>query len=206
MQTEGPGSVTRCLFDLRVGIHQATVLLWERYFEQLVRLARSRLRSSRHRSAEADEEDVALSAFESFCEGTARGKFPDLAGRDDLWRLLVVITTRKAAAQLRRESRKKRGGDRFILEASTSPSDSPEDFELLDRIVGREPSPEFAAMVAEEFRNLLESLGEEPLRKVAISRMEGYSVEEIAGKLDCSRRTVARRLELIRKIWGESGH
>jgi len=205
MPTEGPGSVTRCLFDLQAGTQEAAGFLWERYFEKLVRLARARLRSSRHRSAEADEEDVVLSAFESFCEGTTQGKFPDLAGRDDLWRLLVVITTRKAAAQLRRQSRKKRGGDQLILETAFPSPNSPEDFELLDQIVGREPSPEFAAMVAEEYRSLLESLGEEPLRQVAISRMEGYSVEEIAGKLDCSRRTVSRRLELIRKIWSEPG-
>jgi DNA-binding CsgD family transcriptional regulator len=31
--------------------------------------------------------------------------------------------------------------------------------------------------------------------------MEGYTNDEIAERLGCARRTVARRLELIRKIW-----
>ena len=43
----------------------------------------------------ADEEDVALSAFDSFCRGAEQGRFPQLDGRDDLWHLLVVITVRK---------------------------------------------------------------------------------------------------------------
>jgi hypothetical protein len=45
----------------------------------------------------ADEEDVALSAFDSFCAGAERGRFPDLKDRDNLWALLVTITARKAA-------------------------------------------------------------------------------------------------------------
>jgi DNA-directed RNA polymerase specialized sigma24 family protein len=31
--------------------------------------------------------------------------------------------------------------------------------------------------------------------------MDGYTVDEIADRLGCARRTVARRLELIRKTW-----
>jgi hypothetical protein len=65
--------------------------LWERYFARMVDLARTRLRASRGRDAGSDEEDAALSAFDSLCAGLARGKFPQLADRDDLWRLLVVI-------------------------------------------------------------------------------------------------------------------
>ena len=58
-----------------------------------------------------------MSAFNSFCAGAARGKFPQLADRDDLWRLLVVITARKAMAQANREGRQKRGGGRVVEEA-----------------------------------------------------------------------------------------
>jgi DNA-directed RNA polymerase specialized sigma24 family protein len=58
--------------------------------------------------------------------------------------------------------------------------------------------------VAEEYRNLLERLGDETLRQVALRRMEGYTTDEIADQLDCARRTVSRRLDLIRKIWSET--
>jgi DNA-directed RNA polymerase specialized sigma24 family protein len=203
MSTESLGSVSRCLLDLQAGNQDAARFLWDRYFGRLVRLARVRLRPAR-RSAEADEEDVALSAFESFCAGTAEGRFPDLAGRDELWRLLVVMTARKAAARARWQARQKRGGGRIIDESDLPAAGSLEEIRMLDRVVGREPTPEFALMVAEEYRNLLEGLGDESLRQVAIRRMEGYTTDEIADHLGCARRTVARRLDLIRKIWSET--
>ena len=73
---------------------------------------RSLLRSSvrRGHDAASDEEDAALSAFDSLCAGLARGRFPQLADRDDLWRLMVVTTTRKVRAQARRRLWRKRGG------------------------------------------------------------------------------------------------
>ena len=86
------GSITRCVADLKAGDHAAAQVLWERYFDHLVRLARRRLAISKRTGADADEEDAALSAFDSFCAGLAGGRFPRLEDRDDLWGLLVVIT------------------------------------------------------------------------------------------------------------------
>src|SRR4051812_38496320 len=97
------GSVTLWLGALRAGDLDAAQPLWERYFARLVRLARARLHATPR--ADADEEDAALSAFDSFCDGAARGRLPRLADRDELWRLLVVLTARKAAAQARRRRR-----------------------------------------------------------------------------------------------------
>ena len=56
-------------------------------------------------------------------------------------------------------------------------------------------------VLAEEYRLLLERLGDDVLRKWGRSlRMEGETTEAIAGKLGCARRTVARQLALIRRI------
>src|SRR6516165_2981413 len=112
MSTDAEGSVTRWIGDLKAGGGSAAQPLWERYFERLVRLARNKLRSSHRRAAVEDEEDAALSAFDSFCRGAAAGRFPRLTDRDDLWRLLVVLTIRKALDQLERHGAAKRGGDR----------------------------------------------------------------------------------------------
>jgi hypothetical protein len=60
------------------------------------------------------------------------------------------------------------------------------------------------AQVAEESRQLLELIGEESLRRVAVGNMEGFTNDEIAEQLDCSLRIVARKLETIRIIWGGS--
>lgn len=188
------GSISRLLVDLKAGDPVAAQPLWERYCDRLVRLARQRL-AHRRRGAVEDEEDAALSAFDSFCAGAARGRFPQLNDRDDLWKLLVVITARKAFAQIERQRARKRGGDLGPgIDASGDPVSA-------DDLIGREPTPEFAAMVAEEFERLMISLGDEGLRQVALWRMEGYTGDEIADRLGCARRTVARRLDLIRKLW-----
>jgi DNA-directed RNA polymerase specialized sigma24 family protein len=68
-------------------------------------------------------------------------------------------------------------------------------------VVGDEPTPEFAAQAAEEYRRLLERLGDDQLRSIAVWKMEGYTNEEIAARLGCAVATVERRLHLIRKIW-----
>src|SRR6516225_3701992 len=104
----GPGSVTGLLERLKSGDHEAARLLWQRYFPRLVALARKKLQAAPRRVA--DEEDVALSAFDSFCRRAEQGHFPDLKDRDGLWALLVVLTARKAADQLRHQQRDKRGG------------------------------------------------------------------------------------------------
>jgi DNA-directed RNA polymerase specialized sigma24 family protein len=55
--------------------------------------------------------------------------------------------------------------------------------------------------VAEECRRLLAQLGDAQFRQVAVRRMEGYTVEEIAAELGRVPRTVKRWLRLIRQVW-----
>src|SRR5438067_10802620 len=102
------GSVSQWLSRLRAGDPSAAQHLWELYFHRLVGLARVKLQGRPRRAA--DEEDVALSAFASFCRNAEAGRFPQLADRDDLWRLLVTVTERKAFNLVRDERRQKRGG------------------------------------------------------------------------------------------------
>jgi DNA-directed RNA polymerase specialized sigma24 family protein len=185
-------SVTRWLNQLQDGDPDAAQRLWERYFARLVGLARQRLRQAPRQAA--DEEDVALSAFDSFCRAAEGGRFPRLQDRDDLWRLLVVITTRKACHLVRDQGRRRRGG----AAGAPRPSD---DLAVLEQALSREPSPELAAQVTEEYGRLLRRLGDAELEAVAVWRMEGYSVEEIAVQLGCAPRSVKRKLQLIRTIW-----
>src|SRR3989442_1592454 len=144
------GSVSRWLTGVQEGDSAAVQKLWGRYFPRLVSLARLKIRGSPRRAA--DEEDVALSAFDSFCRNAEQGRFPDLADRDNLWQLLVVITARKAAHLLRDENRQKRK-----TAAQAGPVDEMAAYNLGD-ILSREPSPEFAAQAAEECERLLKTL------------------------------------------------
>ena len=82
--------------------------------------------------AGADEEDVALSAFDSFCCNAEAGRFPELADRESLWRLLATFTLRKATRHLRDQARQKRGGG-AVAEGGSG---------VLEEVFGREPDPE----------------------------------------------------------------
>jgi DNA-directed RNA polymerase specialized sigma24 family protein len=65
----------------------------------------------------------------------------------------------------------------------------------------REPTPEFAAGVAEKCRRLPDRLGDRDLQAAALLRLEGHSVEEVAEKLGRAPRAVKRKLALIRTVW-----
>jgi DNA-directed RNA polymerase specialized sigma24 family protein len=203
MDTGDRGSVTHWLGELRAGDREAAQPLWDRYFQRLVVLARGRLHSM-HVATDADEEDAALSAFNSFCAGVERGRFPQLADRDNLWRLLVTITKRKALDQANRQRRQKRGGGRLRNEADLVGGSTTSPRMGLEQLVGEEPTPEFAALVAEEYRNRLEALEDETLRQIASWKLEGYTNEEIAARMGCALRTVANKLKLIRLRWEQA--
>jgi RNA polymerase sigma factor (sigma-70 family) len=174
--------------------------LWELYFARLLRLVNRKL--PRHLRRAFDEEDVALSAFKSLCAGFARGRFPHRE-EGSLWGVLVVIAARKAQAYLRHHNRRKRGGGRVLGESAVRrPGDEPGRVGL-EAILGDEPTPDFAAQVAEEYERLLAALGDEGLRTIAALKMQGYSVEEIAEQTGSTRRTIERRLQIIRRTWGE---
>src|SRR5262245_25848249 len=195
-----PESVTHWIGRLQAGDAAAAQRLWECYFQRLVALARQKLQGVPRRAA--DEEDVALSAFDSFCRGAERGRFPQLHDRNDLWRLLIVITSRKALALVTHERRQRRGAGGVLDEAGLrGPRGCPTPHAGLEQVVGREPTPEFAAQVAEECQRLLDRLGNGELRLVALWKMEGYSVDEIAAKLSCAPRPVDRKLWVIRTLW-----
>src|SRR5262249_54541159 len=180
-------SITYWIGQAKAGEPQAAQKLWEQYFGRMVGLARKKLQGLPRRVA--DEEDVALSAFDSFCRGAEHGRFPLLQDRDDLWQLLFLITARKAFDLLEHEGRQKRGRGQVLGESALTAGQGSHEEAALNEFVGREPSPEFAALVAEECGRLLGGLGNHVLQQVAVWKMEGYTTEEIAARLDCAPRT-----------------
>jgi len=100
-------SVSEWLLGVKRGESTAAQRLWERYFDRLVHLARKKLAGAKPRTA--DEEDIALSAFDSFCRAARKNRFTSLKDRDGLWRLLIQMTAQKAVDQLRREARRPDG-------------------------------------------------------------------------------------------------
>ena len=189
-------TVTQWIALLKEGDDAGVEQLWQRYFHQLCQYARNKLPGFVRR--EFDEEDVALSAIETLYRGIQQGKYPRLHDRNNLWSLLVVITGRKVFHRLRDRKVQKRGGEfNPISDAGRS------NLDVIHTIIGNEPTPEFACEVAEQAEKLLAMIPTESTRNVAEMKMAGYTNEEIALRLDCGKRTVERKLMLIRRIWSE---
>ena len=194
-------AVTQWIDQLKEGDSVAAEKLWQRYFEQMVQFARRRLEGAGR--AAADEEDVALSAFKSFCLGAREGRFPRLGDRNSLWSLLVAITAHKSTDLIRRENRKKRGGT-GMKASSRDGSHRAMSAVQLSNIIQQQPTPEFAAQIGEQFKLLLARLdrADDPdLMQIAQAKMLGESTTEVAQQLGCVRRTVERKILLIRRIW-----
>jgi RNA polymerase sigma factor (sigma-70 family) len=187
------------LKKLADGDEDAARDVWVQYFEQLVAVARKRLGALPRRVA--DEEDIAASAMASFYRGVKDGRFTQLGGPNELWKLLVTLTAHKAIKQARRHLTLKRGGGQVRGESVFMKAEDADVARGIGQVLGREPTPQFAAMMAESWGDLLDQLDDETLRVVALYRIEGYTNAEIAEQLECSERTVERSLAQIRKTW-----
>ncbi len=192
---DDPGTVTVWLDQLKAGDPAAAAPLWREFYAKLVRVARKRLRPVPN--AIADEEDIALAAFNSFCQGVDDGRFPALDDRHDLWKVLFDITTKKAIGQVKYETRLKRGGGKVVPLGQVGKGD----VDVVAGVRGREPDPAFAAEVAEECRRLLAALDSDHLRQIAVWKMEGLTNVEISSKIERAVPTVERKLNLIRTTW-----
>jgi hypothetical protein len=160
------GSVTHWIEQLKAGDQVACQKLWEGYYRRLVGLARKRLQGTPR--AAADEEDVALSAFDSFLRRAREGRFPRLHDRHDLWQLLVLIAGRKATNRAQYERRQRRGGGQVHHASALVGGVGSEAGAGLAELIGREPEPDLVAQVVEEYRRLLDGLGDEALHLVAV--------------------------------------
>jgi DNA-directed RNA polymerase specialized sigma24 family protein len=186
-------SVTMWINQLRDGDRDATRKLWNRYFQQLVALARKKFKGLP--CLAADEEDVVVSVLDRLFRDAEDGRLPGLEDRNNLWRLLAVMTANKVVDRIRQEQAQKRGGALAPVTGDTA----------LAQVLAREPSPEIVAEVAEAWQRILDRLADDELRTIAVLRMEGHSTEQIAVQIGRVPRTVERRLQLIRKVLGGEG-
>jgi DNA-directed RNA polymerase specialized sigma24 family protein len=168
--------------------------IWQRSWPGLVRIVAKRL--NRKYCAAADEEDVALSAMNSFFSGVRGNEFPRLEGSDDFWSLILTIAYRKASKHHRHEKAQKRGGGNVVNAAGLATDASASLALPLDEI--SPPSEEEITVMVEE---MMEDLQDPIMRQVVVLRLQGCADAEIAAKLGCSEAKVRRKRELIKQIW-----
>lgn len=193
MSDDQTGSITAIFQRLRSGDLDSANQLWDRFFPRLVGLARKVLAG---RELPAGAEDAVQVAFFQFFRRVEQGDVNAQANRDDLWRLLSLMTAQIASKQRRTEVAWKRGGGKTIRENQLVDFD--QYVTNLDELLGSIHPPD-CDMICED---LLAQLDPD-LREVALLRLAGYSNGDIKGLLGYPLRSIERRLQLIRAIWIE---
>jgi len=184
---------------MKLGSEAAAIDLWDRFFARLVFLAQNALKTTPRQVS--DEEDVVLETFNACVRSMRDGKYSEVRHRGEFWFLLVRIAERKALDQRRRLLAKKRRPDEGV--SGDLPFLVDDDLGALDdieQLADREPTPEFAAIFAEESLRLFELL-EPRLREVVRLRCEGYTNAEIAHRISRSIPAVERYVRLVREKW-----
>ncbi|MEY4180805.1 MAG: hypothetical protein RLY70_4379 [Planctomycetota bacterium] len=143
-----------------------------------------------------DAADVAQSAFATFWKRAEGGEFARQVDRNELWRLLATITVRRARRKMVQELADKRGGGRVLHETLLGGEDGNASFADLVR----DTTVDDLDLSCQE---LLDRLGDDELRQIALWRLMGHSNRDSAAMKDCSERTIERKLELIREIWDQ---
>jgi RNA polymerase sigma factor (sigma-70 family) len=192
-------SISEWLGQLKAGQIDAAQKLWDRYSAELLGVAKQRLGNCP--CGAADKEDVALSVFGSIFRGAAEGRFGQISTRDELCWLLLSITKRKAVDYIRRETAQKRHGEFGQTGQRRAVGDRESCLFSLDDLISSEPTPDFLIALEEQYVRLLARLRNDQLREIVVLRIDGYTVREIAQKINIGSRAVERKLQLIRAKW-----
>ena len=164
--------------------------VFEHFTRRLIGLARGHLDARLHHKIEP--EDVVQSAFKSFFLRYGEGALA-AEGWDGLWGLLTLITLRKCADRVRYYRAECRD-----IAREASPPAGEQDVELWRDAIGREPTPEQAAVLAETVEQLLGGLdgAERPIIELSL---QGFSTQEISAQLGRAERSVRRLRERVRR-------
>jgi DNA-directed RNA polymerase specialized sigma24 family protein len=193
-------SITEWTIHLQAGDALAAQEFWQRFVDQLVRLARRKLGGVARRVA--DEEDVVISVFDAAFRGIREGRFSKLDDRHELWQILAMLTERKAIGSKRRSGALRRGrglirGESAFLKRAGNTSH----VGGLSQFAGQKCAAEFAAAAGDQLSHLLGSLRDASLREIAFGKLAGYTNCELSDRLGLTLRAVERKLSLIRREW-----
>ena len=195
-----PASVSRWIVDVKADGQEAAQRLYNRYLRRLAHHVRKKMNGASRRMS--DEEDIAHAALTSLFVQIRRGSFPQVANRCDLWQVLIMLANRRVADLKRREFSLKRGAGREVGESALGEcGDMSGDCRAIEQIIGHEPPPEMVVEIEEICRQLIDQLNDPLLKQMAALKLEGYDQAEIAQRVGCARRSVQRKLGLIRKVW-----
>ncbi len=182
--------IERC----RRGEQDAARELFDAYVNRLLPLARRRI--SQRLTSRVDAEDIVQSVFRTFFARLKDDRFT-LADQDDLFRLLVRITVHKTLRQVAHHKAAKRDPSQELPQSEAAQ-------EQLLQLLTTEPTPDAAVMFIDQLEHFMGQLPETD-RRILELRMQGFSTDEIAKKLNSYDRKVRRVLERIRDVAEHEG-
>lgn len=192
------GSVTNWLRALEQGDEDAAQRLWDRYSDEMHKVAQRRMRRLKRHDI-VDEEDIVVNSFASLCLAARNGQLAGIANRDELWAMMVVITNRQIGQRARYVNASKRSPDMLLDQMERR-----DEFgSRLERLQGESSDPATKMELADAAEQLLVKLDDADLRAVAILKLAGHTVDEIAAEMGFAHRTVQRMLSTIRSCWEE---
>jgi DNA-directed RNA polymerase specialized sigma24 family protein len=157
---------------------------WNSYHARVLRVARRVLRGAA--MSVDDAEDVALLVIAEFLDGVSRGRFTMVLPRD-VWAVLSTIAVRRAI-NARRHGIARR--DRGLAPAESG-----------DSLSDARASQQSVVEAKDMGDYLVRTLDDELLRRIALLRLKDFSSNEIASQIGIGRRTVERKLVVIRRRW-----
>jgi RNA polymerase sigma-70 factor (ECF subfamily) len=182
------------LRQLRGGDEEAARKVFDAYVDRLVALARRRL--SQRLAGRVDPEDIVQSVYRTFFGRMRAGQF-HINDQDDLCKLLMRITVHKTLRQVAYHQAAKRDAGQEAAQGEHSN-------EMLQQLLDEEPTPQTAVAFVDQLEHFLSRLkpGE---RQILEMRLQGYSNEEIAKKLNIYDRKIRRVVERIRGLAEQDG-
>lgn len=165
-------------------------MLWNRFSGQMTGFARSTLFNQHQRYYDADE--IVNSAFASVVMKLWNNELEEVRTRNDLWRMLMLALRHKHSNKRKQINSLKRGSGKVLGDAAIT-SEEP-----ADRL-----TPADQVELNHDFGELLDSLPDELSKKIALLRIAGNSVPEIAEELNQPIRNIERKLFFVRKIWAD---
>ena len=182
------------------GDEQAIAQIVEQSMERLKQRISRRLPPGLRRHT--DEDDVAQSVMNSFiCGVRDRERFKKLQDTNDLWQILGMLTKQKIAKHVRRNQAQKRGSGSLRGESIFYRPDQEGLAPGLDGIANQLAGVSEEIVHSEDFDQLLQTLDNDHLREIAVFKLDGFSHEEIAERMQMSVRSVGRKLDVIRDLW-----
>lgn len=175
--------------------------IWQEFFPRLVGLARAKLGALPKRVY--DEEDVALSAMKSYFRARDQGRLANVDGREELWRLLALITTRKVIAVYRKRRAPTKPDGKVAGESAFINANQESEQVGIAGVADLNLLPECTEQIMSDCEELLKMLPDDKHRRTAVMRLEGYSNQEISEELECSVARTKQRFQRVREIWAD---